>query len=45
MTDDDRAAELSELVDRTMLLSDGVALAWAVIALGDRWQVLSVAVA
>jgi hypothetical protein len=39
---DDRAAELSALVDETDLLSDGVALAWAVIALGDRWQLLSV---
>jgi hypothetical protein len=38
----DRAAELSALVDETGLLSDAVALAWAVIALTDRWQLLSV---
>jgi hypothetical protein len=43
VADEDRAAELSELVDRTLLLSDGVALAWAVLALGDGWQALSVA--
>lgn len=42
ITADDRAAELSALVDETNLLSDGVALAWAVIALGDRWRLLSV---
>lgn len=42
VTDDIRAAELSELVERTMLLSDGVALAWATLALGDRWEALAV---
>ncbi|HET9416147.1 MAG TPA: hypothetical protein VFP30_01270 [Candidatus Limnocylindria bacterium] len=43
VTDADRAGQLSALVDETELLSDGVALAWAVMALTDRWQRLSVA--
>jgi hypothetical protein len=42
VTDADRAAQLSALVDESELLLDGVALAWAVIALTDRWQLLSV---
>jgi hypothetical protein len=42
VTDDVRAAELSALVDETDLLSDGVALAWTVICLTDRWQLLAV---
>ena len=42
VTDADRATQLSALVDDTDLLSDGVALAWAVMALTDRWQLLSV---
>ncbi len=34
------ADELEVLVDTTNLLNDGVALAWAVLALGDGWEQL-----
>lgn len=40
VADDERADELSALVEETDLLSDGVALAWTVLALTDRWQLL-----
>ena len=40
--DPDRVGQLADLVDTTSLLSDGVALAWAVLGLSDRWETLLV---
>jgi len=37
-----RTRELAELVETTSLLLDGVALAWAALALGDRWSLLRI---
>ena len=42
IADPDRSAQLSDLVSDTQLLSDGVALAWAILGLGDGWRKLTV---